>query len=525
MKEKHLLILGVWLLFSIAGVADCGQPSEASVEILRFTFQPSSITVSAGTTIIWTNLDPVVHTVTADDGSFDSGSIASNDGRFERTFAEPGRYQYHCTFHPTMKGEVVITGTESSDPPAGGPQVGLEPVASGFAAPIEFVSAQDGTGRMFLVDQTGLVKIVKSDGTVLDEPFLDLRDRMVGLNSGYDERGLLGLAFHPGFSENGRAFAFYSAPLRPGAPKGWSCTNHLSEFTVFADDPNKADVNSEKVLLVVDKPQLNHNGGTITFGPDGYLYVPLGDGGGANDAGAGHAASGNGQDTGSILGKILRIDVDNVSRDKPYGIPADNPFVGQEGVLPEIYALGFRNPWRITFDTKGDRSLFVSDAGQNLWEEVDQVAKGGNYGWNIREGTHCFDPGNPNESPQSCPDVDSRGLKLSDPVIEYGHDRGSVVVGGYMYRGKALPEFAGKYIFGDWSNGFSRGNGTLLLATPSSEGLWHLEEIGIAGYAGGRVGSFIRSFGMDDQGEIYVLTSDQAGPTGTTGKILKLVPA
>jgi glucose/arabinose dehydrogenase len=377
---------------------------------------------------------------------------------------------------------------------------------------------------MFLVDQTGLVKIVKSNGTVQEEPFIDLRDRMVELSSGYDERGLLGLAFHPQFSENGRVLVFYSAPLRPGAPNEWSCTNRLSEFTILADDPNRVDMSSERILLMVDKPRQNHNGGTIAFGPDGYLYVPLGDGGGANDAGMGHAANGNGQDTGTILGKILRIEVDNLIQGKPYGIPADNPFVGQEGVLPEIYALGFRNPWRITFDTEGDRSLFVSDAGQNLWEEVDQVAKGGNYGWNIREGTHCFDPGNPNESPQSCPDVDSRGEKLSDPIIEYGHDLGSVVVGGYMYRGRALPDFAGKYIFGDWSNGFSRGNGTLLLATPPTEGLWHLEEIGVASSPDGRVNSFIRSFGMDDQGEIYLLTSDQAGPSGTTGRVLKLVP-
>ena len=288
---------------------------------------------------------------------------------------------------------------------------------------------------------------------------------------------------------------------------------------------------SEKILLQVDKPQFNHNGGTIAFGPDGYLYVPLGDGGGADDVGErsqtpiGHSPDlGNAQDTTKLLGKILRIDIDNASTNESYTIPADNPFVDMEGFRPEIWAYGLRNPYRISFDAGGDHSLYVGDAGQDLWEEVDIVTKGGNYGWNIREGTHCFDPKNPSESPANCLNQDARGKPLIDPIIEYGHDLGTVVVGGYVYRGQVLSELKGKYIFADWSNNFTMGNGTLLAATPSAEGLWRWEEIEIAGRPSGRSDLFIRSFGLDDAGEIYILTSAEAGPINNTGAIFKILP-
>jgi glucose/arabinose dehydrogenase len=522
-KEYRLFLATVLLLASLMDLTCCAEPS-ATVEIKSFSFQPASITLPGGGTVTWINRDPVAHTVTADDGSFNSPRIAGNGGKFERTFSEPGTYKYHCTPHPSMKGEVVVTLALANDPVSVKPRVNLELVAEGFVAPMEFLSAGDGTGRMFLVEQTGLVKIVQADGTVQSEPFLDVSDRMVDLNPGSDERGLLGLAFHPQFAENGRIFIFYSVPLREEAPDGWRCTNQLSEFSVSQSDSDKVDMTTEKVLLQVDKPQSNHNGGTISFGPDGYLYVPLGDGGNANDAGLGHAPDGNGQSTTTLLGKILRIDVDRVDEGKAYGIPADNPFVGQDGTLPEIYALGLRNPWRISFDVGGDGSLFVSDAGQNLWEEVDIVTKGGNYGWNIREGTHCFNPENPNRSPESCPDSGAGGEMLIEPIIEYGHDLGTAVVGGYIYRGQALAEMQGKYIFADWSNDFAKGSGTLLAATPSPEGLWSWEEIVVTKSPSGRVDRFIRSLGMDDEGEIYILTSDKMGPTGSTGKIFKIMP-
>jgi glucose/arabinose dehydrogenase len=473
--------------------------------------------------VVWINDDSAPHTITADDGSFDSGSIGKNS-EFKHTFHQPGSYSYHCAIHPSMTGKItVIEGKRdpSSDPSA--PMVGLIPVANELVAPMGL--ATTGDGRLFIIDQTGIVKVMLANGTVLDDPFMDVQDRMVKISPFYDERGLLGLAFHPQYATNGLVYIMYSAPLRPGAPEGWDCTNRISEFKISGNDPNQVDTSTERVLLEIDKPQMNHNGGTIAFGPDGYLYVPLGDGGGANDVDLGHAPDGNAQNTSTILGKILRIDVNRQSDNKAYGIPEDNPFVGKEGSLPEIWAYGFRNPWRITFDKEGDQSLYTSDAGQSLWEEVDLVTKAGNYGWNIREGTHCFDPNNPDKSPATCPERGALGEPLINPIIEYGHDLGKVIVGGYIYRGEAMPELQGKYIFADWSNRFAKGNGTLLVAAPSSGGLWKLQEIKIAGRPSGRIGSFIRSLGQDDSGEIYVLTSDMAGPANQTGKVFKIVPA
>jgi len=515
----------VVLLMVSASMISNAEQSEMTVEIKGFSFQPDSITVPNASTVRWVNLDPVTHTVTSDEKSFDSNEIPASGGEFNHTFSAPGTYGYHCTIHPSMKGEIIVTQNEALRAMSSTrPRVRLEKVAEGFTAPMEFISSGDGTGRMFLVDQIGLVTIVEANGTVQARPFIDVRDRMEKLSQGYDERGLLGLAFHPNYEKNGRIFIFYSTPLRSQAPSGWNCTNLLSEFSV-SDDPNLVDMKSEKVILYVDKPQSNHNGGTIAFGPDGYLYVPLGDGGGADDKGLGHAPGGNGQSTDTMLGKILRIDVDSASNKKAYAIPPDNPFVGQEGILPEIFALGLRNPWRISFDSAGNHSLLVSDAGQNLWEEVDLVTRGGNYGWNIREGTHCFDPQNPGSSPATCANMGARGEQLIEPVIEYGHDLGSVVVGGYVYRGQSMPEMTGKYIFADWSKGFASGNGTLLVATPTDQGLWKWEEVEIAGLPGGRINQFIRSFGIDDKGELYVLTSEKAGPNAFTGKVFRLMPA
>ncbi|MDD2788311.1 PQQ-dependent sugar dehydrogenase, partial [Methanoculleus sp.] len=225
-------------------------------------------------------------------------------------------------------------------PGAAPERVGLEFVTGGFTMPVALASPDDGTGRLFVADLPGVIRVIDAG---VNEPFLDITGRVVDLRTGYDERGLLGLAFHPKFRENGRFFVYYSAPLRDGAPEGWDHTSRVSEFAVST--PNRADPGSERMILEVDQPQANHNGGSIAFGPDGYLYIPLGDGGGANDVGRGHPPGGNGQDIETLLGKILRIDVDG---EKPYGIPADNPFVGREG-RDEIYAYGLRNPWRTAF--------------------------------------------------------------------------------------------------------------------------------------------------------------------------------
>jgi len=420
-----------------------------------------------------------------------------------------------------------MTVNDDDTPSRGQTMVGLELIAEGFTSPLGLIPPGDGTGRLFIIDQIGTIRVMTRDGRVLDEPFLDLRSKVVELNPGFDERGLLGLAFHPACRDNGRFFVYYSAPLRRTAPSGWNNTSHISEFRVSPDNPNKAAPNSERILLQVDQPQANHNAGQITFGPDGYLYIPLGDGGGANDTGIGHPPIGNGQDTSTLLGSILRIDVDSGN---PYGIPPDNPFVGKEG-QDEIFAFGLRNPFRISFDAGGNNELFAGDVGQNLWEEVNIVTKGNNYGWNIKEGAHCFDPNSPNRSPEQCAEVNASGQLLIDPIMEYKNARtpggiGTSVIGGFVYRGSALPMFNGTYIFGDFSAGRDRGDGRLFVATkPSTVGqMWSMRELGVATTESGRIDAFVRSFGQDANNELYVLTAEVAGPTGNTGKIYKIIP-
>jgi glucose/arabinose dehydrogenase len=422
------------------------------------------------------------------------------------------------------------------------PRVGLELVAEGLTAPVDMAIPGDGSGRLFIADQIGVIRVLTADGQLLEEPFLDIRDRMVDINPGYDERGLLGLAFDPNFEESGLFAVYYSASLVGGAPSGWNHTSQLSWFSVSEDDPNKATPDSELSILRVDQPQGNHNGGEIAFGPDGYLYVALGDGGGANDVGTGHVEDwyaanrgGNGQDvTQNLLGSILRIDVQTPG---PYLVPEDNPFFGegQEG-LPQVWAYGLRNPYRFSFDAAGDHQLFVADVGQNLWEEVNIVTSGGNYGWNVKEGSHCFNPATPNDPPGDCPDAEPDGTPLVDPIIEYQNANvpgglGLSAIGGYVYRGQALPSFRGRYVFGDWSTGFSIGDGVLFAAIPADGrsategGLWSFQELEIATSEDGQLGAYVLGFGQDAKRELYVLTSGMAGPRGSTGKVWKLVPA
>jgi glucose/arabinose dehydrogenase len=426
--------------------------------------------------------------------------------------------------------------------PLGDPMtIGVDLVAEGLTSPVYLTSANDGSGRLFVVDQIGLIHVLDADGTLLAEPFLDLRDRLVELSPGFDERGLLGLAFHPDYALNGRFFVYYSAPLREGADADFDHTSHLSELLVSAD-PDRADPGSEQILLQVDQPQANHNAGTLAFGPaDGFLYLSLGDGGGADDVGTGHVedwypdnAGGNGQDVQeNLLGSILRLDVDGSA---PYAIPPDNPFAGGVGCddgCDEIFAYGFRNPYRFSFDQGGENTLLVGDSGQNLWEEVSVVDNGGNYGWNVKEGTHCFDAEDPDVSPAECPDTvggshPAAGDPLLDPVIEYANANnpdgglGIVVVGGHVYRGDALPQLRGRYVFGDFSRGFFPPDGTLFAAQQRRKGLWLIQELAIQGRSAGRLGHYVRGFGQDPGGEVYVLTSDQLGPTGSTGRVYRL---
>ncbi len=429
------------------------------------------------------------------------------------------------------------------------PRIRLQKMAGNFSSPMMIAVPPDGTGRLFVVDQVGVAKIMSPDKKVPDTPFLDVRDRMIRLRTGYDERGLLSLAFHPDYKNNGRLFIYYSAPLQPGAPAGWSCTNRLSEFRIMAGNPDIVDMNSETVLLTVDKPFQNHNGGPLLFGPDdGYLYLALGDGGRADDTGTGHTpGTGNAQDMTKLLGKIIRIDVDSSKENgKMYAIPPDNPFVGTAGIAPEIYATGFRNPAYVSFDAGGNHTLITAVAGQALFESVFIVDKAGNYGWNIREGTHCFNPADDAKPPAgTCPVTGSRGEPLIGPIIETGHDVGNVIVGGYIYRGKALPDLTGKYIFGEWSTGFASADGSLLVSTPpdvyemsmfpsavvnitpSDNRMWTTQEFSIANNPNGRVNAYVTGFGQDADHELYVLTSMKSGPdpAASTGEIWKLVPA
>jgi glucose/arabinose dehydrogenase/uncharacterized cupredoxin-like copper-binding protein len=413
----------------------------------------------------------------------------------------------------------------------GPPPIGLQLMAGGLTAPIDLEEAPDGSGRLFIVDQAGVIRILTPEGELMETPFLDVRDRMVELMPDYDERGLLGLAFHPDFMNNGRFFVYYNAPLRPEAPPDWDDTVHLSEFTVSADDPNVADPASERILLMIDKPQFNHNGGDINFGFDGMLYIPIGDGGGADDVDVGHTEGiGNAQDLSNLLGSVLRINVDGGD---PYGIPEDNPFVGDDGIPDEIWAWGFRNPWRMSFDSGGDGQLFVADAGQDVWEEVSIVTGGNNYGWNLKEGTHCFDPNNPEYNPLECPATGAADEPLVPPIIEYNHQVGLVVVGGFVYRGSEMPDYNGNYIFGDWSATQAAPGGRIFAASPPPEGgnaMWHITEPQLVvmneGQAGEPqpLGKFVLAFGEDANLEQYVLTQGIMGPTGDTGEVWKLVP-
>ncbi|MFO7966155.1 MAG: PQQ-dependent sugar dehydrogenase [Archaeoglobaceae archaeon] len=412
------------------------------------------------------------------------------------------------TTTPTPTGTPTPTSpTEEFD------EVSLNMVADGLTAPVSMAYPEDGD-RLFIVDQIGKVWVM-DNGEIGDDPFLDISDKIVGLNQGYDERGLMDIAFHPNYGENGRVYVYYSAPLREEAPDDWDHTSHLSEFTV--SENGEVDTNSESILLRVDEPQSNHNGGQLLFGPDGYLYISLGDGGGAYDQGIGHPPGGNAQNLTTLLGSILRIDVDGGN---PYGVPQDNPFVGEEG-RDEIYAYGFRNPYRMSMDSSG--RLFVADAGQELFEEVSIVEEGMNYGWNLKEGEHYFDPDNPENPPETGPDEGPYGRDLVDPIIEYRHPESgvSVVVGGHVYEGDALTSYQGAYIFGDWSFSFSQPEGKLFFATPED---WELKDLPLKDRTDGEIEEFILGFGEDSQGEVYVLTSGTSGPTGDTGKVYKIVP-
>ena len=336
----------------------------------------------------------------------------------------------------------------------------LEQIVIGLQSPVFLTHAGDGSGRLFVVERPGTIRVL-ADGLLLPAPFLDIRDRV---GSQGLEQGLLGLAFHPDYQANGRFFVYYT---------GLQGQTVLSRFQVTGD-PNRADATGETVLLTVDQPARNHNGGMIAFGPDRFLYVGLGDGGAADDR------YGNGQNLGTLLGALLRLEVDAGT---PYGVPASNPFLNTPGARPELWAYGLRNPWRFSFD-RASGDLYIADVGQNQYEEVNvQPASspgGENYGWPVMEGWHCFSSG----------DCDAGGLQL--PAVEYDHSQGCSITGGYVYRGVAYPSLTGAYFYGDYCFG------RIWALSRDADGAW-------ASHLMLETGLNISSFGEDEAGEMYVL--------------------
>ena len=384
------------------------------------------------------------------------------------------------------------------------------------------------TRRLFVVDQNGPLWAVNTT-TGAKTLFADFRSLLVPLGIGgpgtYDERGFLGLAFHPDYAVNGRLYTYTSEPARPNPDfttlPGDVAPDHenvVREWRVPnpTDPTSVVDMSSSRILLRSYHPQFNHNAGALNFGPDNLLYIAIGDGGSADDQGPGHAPTGNGQRTDRVLGKILRINpLGRNARNRQYGIPADNPFVDRAGFLPEIYAYGFRNPFRFSFDA-ATGALIVGDVGQNDIEEVDIVEKGGNYGWRVKEGTFLFEPNGdrPGFVFQQSPGQPAR---MQDPIAEYDHDEGIAVTGGFVYRGTAIPALRGRYVFGDFARTFTS-SGRLFYLTADNQiaelRLQDREELGMK----------LDGFGQDAQGELYVLGNTTATPFGATGVVLRMLP-
>jgi len=353
----------------------------------------------------------------------------------------------------------------SSNPP---PPLALQLLVPNLTAPLGLEQPNDGSGRLFVVQQGGAIRIIRN-GAVLAQSFLDITSKVTMQG----EMGLLGLTFHPGFSQNGK---FYLNYTRTSSGQFQSV---IAEYRVSASDPNLADPASERILLTVDQVGNfnNHKAGQLAFGPDGFLYFSLGDGGSGGDP------FGNGQNTNTLLGKMMRIDVDSTSPGLQYRVPPDNPFASGGG-RPEIWAFGFRNPWRFSFDRSTGR-LFVGDVGENSFEEVDILQKGGNFGWNTMEGMHCFNPSS------GC---NMTGLTL--PIAEYSHSEGNAIIGGFVYRGQSIAGLQGVYVFGDL------GTGKIWGLQETSPNKWTRTLLATTGKT-------ISSFGQDQAGELYLV--DYAG--------------
>jgi hypothetical protein len=424
-------------------------------------------------------------------------------------------------------------------------RISLTPIATDLISPISLSVIGNDNTRRFILDQTGLILIIEH-GQVAPTPFLDITGVISqispafgsgpnGLNPGYDERGLLGLAFHPGFADTkspgfGTLYTLHNVPITkladfpeppfPNANVVPNCQEVIAEWHVSTTNPDLVDLNSYREVLRFDRPEFNHNGGTVAFGPDGLLYSAFGDGGNANDVGDGHnPQTGNAQDLTTILGKMIRINPLNpklttandgtLSNNGQYRIPTSNPFTKTATAVKEIYAYGFRNPYRFSFDMVSGR-LIVGDVGQNNIEEVDIIVSGGNYGWHVQEGTFLFDPatGNVFTNPHPNP-------SFINPVVEYDHFEATAngvtrmaIVAGFVYNGSKVPGLGGKYVCADLT-------GTLFAADLGTGKLERLIP---------NVGIFIKGFGQDASNELYVLGSTLEGPSGSNGKVLQITP-
>ena len=339
--------------------------------------------------------------------------------------------------------------------------------------PIVLTHANDNSGRNFVATQRGVIHAFKNDPSAKrTSVFLDIAEKVQPWQAD-DEEGLLGLAFHPQYKQNGELFVYYSSAKEPR-------TSIVSRFRVSKEDKHKADP-TEEIIMKIPQPYSNHNGGAICFGPDGYLYIALGDGGGRNDP---HE---NGQNLKTWMGSVLRLDIANKADGQNYAIPSDNPFLGVEGAKPEIYAYGFRNIWRMSTDRETG-AIWIGDVGQDLWEEVDILRRGGNYGWSAREGTHGFDKRSP------------VGSEPIEPVWEYDHQVGKSITGGFVYRGSRLDELKGAYLYADfvtgkiWALKYDQENGKVK------------ENLGIAS-----TGIPVLSFGEDENGEVYYMLQTLSG--------------
>lgn len=568
MSDKLLssfsMLVPIFVVFAVSPSKTNAVTVEVRIE--NFTFNPAQVTIKPGDTVHWTSPDSG-HTTTSGPGCGADGTwdAAIRGSGFSRTFDTVGEYPYFCRPHCQfgMKGTVKVVnstpvagpGNTLDDPipkpiDEGNIVAKLLPVASGLTAPGLGVAAPGDKKRLFVVDQIGILWAIDLKSGEKTK-FGDLSSLLVPLGiagpGSYDERGLLGLAFHPRYRSNGLLYTFTSEPARENPDFSTQASgiapDHQSVIREWRVPlPKKfdsvIDPDSSRVLLRIDKPQFNHNGGSLAFGKDGMLYVSTGDGGNADDQGDGHSAQGNAQDKSNVLGKILRINpISRTARNRQYGIPGNNPFKpkGKKAVLggqagcadgncDEIFALGLRNPYRMSFDTATGK-LYVADTGQNSVEEVDVIRAGKNYGWPIKEGAFCFD--NKGDDPGVVTDAACGPSTLVDPVAEYDHDEGKAIIGGFVYRGKKMPRLRGRYVFGDYAKTFHNDGRLFYLANGNVAGgskdrKSEPREFGFTDPAA--PGLSLLGFGQDAQGELYVLGNSTGFPSGNTGVVFKIAP-